>query len=358
MYSNSNLTSNAIGGNMQNHQRFHEIPQDSSSTHPNDVHYSGGLFARIPHEFLKDVKDPIAIAVYNHLMMYADWNSGLAHPNRERLAKSLDYKTTRPVDNAIKHLVEKGWIKTFPRWKKFDEETGRVYISYDPQGGFAQTSNGYVVYDKKQGVETSAKDLRGGSPTEAEGEACGTPPQVPGGHTNKNHLNKNHLTNKDMLISEEKSVTPSNSTEVSEPGKETTQASEKKTPGEKYPTEFLEWYAIYPRKKAKGDALKAYRQALKEIDHDALVEKTRKYARYVEQTQTEAKFVPYPATWLRASQWDDELETPEAPRMNPGGQPGGRKPSALDIVRGMIAQDSQGQTTWNESNNGQRELNW
>ena len=161
-----------------------------------------------------------------------------------------------------------------------------------------------------------------------------------------------------MLIPDGKSVTPSNSTEVSQPGKETTQASEKKTPADKYPTEFLEWYAIYPRKKAKGDALKAYKQALKEIGHDELVEKTRKFARYVEQTQEPAKFVPYPATWLRASQWDDELETPEAPRMTPGGQPSGRKPSALDIVRGMIAQDSQEQTTWNESNNGQRELNW
>ena len=186
---------------------------------------------------------------------------------------------------------------------------------------------------------------------------------IPGIGTHKNNNSKK--TNdqedqykKDMLIPDGKSVTPSNSTEVSEPGKDTTQASEKKTPADKYPKEFLEWYAIYPRKKAKGDALKAYRQALKEIDHDALVEKTRKFARYVEQTQEPAKYVPYPATWLRASQWDDELETPEAPRMNPGGQPGGRKPSALDIVRGMIAQDSQGQTTWNESNNGQRELNW
>ena len=342
MYPNSNLPSSAIGGAMDTQHQG--TPQDSSSPHPNDVHYSGGLFARIPHEFLKDVKDPIAIAVYNHLMMYADWNSGLAHPNRERLAKALDYKTTRPVDNAIKHLVEKGWIKTFPRWKKFDEETGRVYISYDPQGGFAQTSNGYVVYDKKQGVEISAKDLRGGSPTEAEGEACGTPPQVPGGHTNKNHLNKNHLTNKDMLISEEKSVTPSNSTEVSEPGKETTQASEKKTPGEKYPKEFLEWYNIYPRKKAKGDALKAYKQALKEIDHDALVEKTRKFARYVEQSQTPAQYVPYPATWLRASQWDDELETPEALNQ-PGTGPGGsgarsaRDKSAEQLLREQWARE-------------------
>ena len=79
----------------------------------NDVHFTGQLFARIPHAFLKDVKDPVAVAVYNHLMVYADWNSGLAHPKRETLARSLGYKTTRAVDNAIKHLVEENIGITF-----------------------------------------------------------------------------------------------------------------------------------------------------------------------------------------------------------------------------------------------------
>lgn len=320
MYSNSNLPPSAIGGAMNIQQ-----PEQH-----NDVHFTGQLFARIPHAFLKDVKDPVAVAVYNHLMVYADWNSGLAHPKRETLARSLGYKTTRAVDNAIKHLVEKGWVKTFPRWIKSDPDTEKTTLVYENGERCKQTSNGYVVYDQKQPWAQQDNSEKRGVNLSTPGGYHSPPQGCTTVHTNKNHLNKNQLTNKDMLIPDGKSVSASNPTEVSEPGKETTQASEKKTPAEKYPTEFLEWYAIYPRKKAKGDALKAYRQALKEIDHDALVEKTRKFARYVEQTQTPAQYVPYPATWLRASQWDDELEPPEALR-HPGTAPGGSgTPSARD----------------------------
>jgi hypothetical protein len=133
------------------------------------------------------------------------------------------------------------------------------------------------------------------------------------GHTNKNHLNKNHLTNKKhMLISSETSESVSKKSDDAQPEKTTGDSSSKKKPAEKYPAEFLEWYGIYPRKKAKGDALKAYRAAVKEIDHSELMEKTRKYVRYVEQSEPAMRFVPYPATWLRAARWDDELEPPEA----------------------------------------------
>lgn len=334
MYPTNNSTSSAIGGAMNIQQPEHH----------NDVHFTGQLFARIPHAFLKDVKDPVAIAVYNHLMVYADWNSGLAHPKRDTLARSLGYKTTRAVDNAIKHLVEKGWVKTFPRWIKTDPDTEATTLVYEHGERCKQTSNGYIVYDQKQPwAHQDDPENRGVRPATPGGHH--SPPQgCTTGHTNKNHLNKNQLTNKDMLISDEKSVTPSNSTEVSEPGKETTQASEKKTPAEKYPKDFLEWYNLYPRKKAKGEALKAYRQALKEIDHDELVEKTRKFVRYVEQSQTPSKYVPYPATWLRASQWDDELEPPAAqnqPGTGPGGSgaPSPRDKSAEQLLREQWARE-------------------
>ena len=324
---------------------IYEMPQNARSAHVNDVHFSGGLFARIPHEFLKDVKDPVAIAVYNHLMMYADWNSGLAHPSRERLSKALDYKTTRPVDNAIKLLSAKGWIKTFPRWSKFDEETGRRFISYEPKDGFSQTANGYMVYDKKQQADGKSDVDTGGLPTNQQGGDVGTPPPSTGVDTNKNHLNKNHITTKKhMLISGEKSEHVSHPEESQEPKKQESPPSQKKTQAEKYPQDFLDWYAIYPRKKAKGDALKAYKQALKEIDHDELVEKTRKYARYVEQSQTQQRYVPYPASWLRAAQWDDEQEPPEEiNRTQAGygapGAPSPRDKSAEQLMREQWARE-------------------
>src|SRR5699024_1324312 len=168
--------------------------------HHNDVHFTGQLFARIPHAFLKDVKDPVAVAVYNHLMVYADWNSGLAHPKRETLARALGYKTTRAVDNAIKHLVEKGWVKTFPRWIKTDPDTEETTLVYENGERCKQTSNGYIVYDQKQQWAQQDNTEKRGAHQYTPGVDGSNPLGCTTVHTNKNHLNKNHLTNKDMRI--------------------------------------------------------------------------------------------------------------------------------------------------------------
>lgn len=165
------------------------------------------------------------------------------------------------------------------------------------------------------------------------------------------------LKDKHMLISGEKSDNASLPLDgIDAPGNDTP-SSQKKTGAEKYPADFLEWYAMYPRKKAKGDALKAYRAARKEIGHPELMEKTRKFVRYVEQSQQEQKFIPYPATWLRASRWEDELEQ-ETPRTAPGSYADGRKASALGIVSEMIAKDVYGQNTTTPRTAGYTELDW
>ena len=255
----------------------------------------------------------------------------------------------------IKYLEKIGLIKVVPRFvpAKWDKDPKKIVHKRDTEHPY-QIANLYLIrfhLPKENELDTPIKnDPPVKTPTKNDpplrgkndpplGIKIGTQTYIP------NNINTRDIeTSKDMLIPGGKSVTPSNSTEVSEPGKDTTQASEKKTPAEKYPKEFLEWYNIYPRKKAKGDALKAYRQALKEIDHDELVEKTRKYARYVEQTQEPAKYVPYPATWLRASQWDDELEPPEAlnqPGTGPGGSgtPSARDKSAEQLLREQWARE-------------------
>ena len=136
------------------------------------------------------------------------------------------------------------------------------------------------------------------------------------------------------------------------------QPSEPKKPANNYPPEFEQWYKIYPRKKAKGDALKAFKAARKNVGQDELVEKTAKFARYVEQAQMEARFVPYPATWLRAAQWEDELEAPQTPNSGAGVNAGGRKEGAMGIARRMIFEQGYGQNTAGQANANHRELNW
>lgn len=88
---------------------------------------------------------------------------------------------------------------------------------------------------------------------------------------------------------------------------------------ESEPSRFPDWWAIWGKKKAKGDAAKAYKAAVpKKISHDDLMTKTRAYWDHVKASGTDLQYVPYPATWLRAEQWDDDL--------TPNTQSGGRPP--------------------------------
>lgn len=81
---------------------------------------------------------------------------------------------------------------------------------------------------------------------------------------------------------------------------------------------FDDWWAIWGKKKAKGDAAKAYKAAVpKKISHDDLMTKTRAYWDHVKASGTDLQYVPYPATWLRAEQWDDDLGPSQAPRLDP-----------------------------------------
>lgn len=69
-------------------------------------------------------------------------------------------------------------------------------------------------------------------------------------------------------------------------------------------TDFDEFWQAYPRKIAKGDARKAWVQTEKiRPPLDAVLNA-------IEQQKAawdNPKFIPYPATWLRAERWDDEV---------------------------------------------------
>lgn len=70
-------------------------------------------------------------------------------------------------------------------------------------------------------------------------------------------------------------------------------------------TTFEDWYQIYPRKKARGDAVKAWAQMLK-LGHspdDIMAGLKRNLA---DLQRRDPQFIPYPATWLRAESFFDE----------------------------------------------------
>ena len=68
--------------------------------------------------------------------------------------------------------------------------------------------------------------------------------------------------------------------------------------------EFAEWYAEYPRKRSKGQAMKAYKAARKKADAETLLAGLR--AQLPDLTKRPADKIPYPATWLNGECWADQ----------------------------------------------------
>lgn len=76
------------------------------------------------------------------------------------------------------------------------------------------------------------------------------------------------------------------------------------------PPGFDSFWKAYPRKRAKLDAQKAWKQTAKVrpelgivLNAIAAQKGSRGWLKH------NGDFIPYPATWLRAGQWDDEVET-------------------------------------------------
>lgn len=78
---------------------------------------------------------------------------------------------------------------------------------------------------------------------------------------------------------------------------------------------FQDFYGAYPRKKARGDAEKAFGQALKKghTVEDIMNGLARNLA---DLSRRDPQFIPYPASWLRAESYWDEPD----PVMNRNGK--------------------------------------
>lgn len=83
---------------------------------------------------------------------------------------------------------------------------------------------------------------------------------------------------------------------------------------------FEQFWKLYPKKCAKGDARKAWSQMAKVRPPLAQLLKAVVTARSCEQWRRNGgEFIPYPATWLRGERWEDvhEVELDQASDAKP-----------------------------------------
>ena len=67
---------------------------------------------------------------------------------------------------------------------------------------------------------------------------------------------------------------------------------------------FDRWWAIYPRRQSKGDALRAWTQVDGEEQAELIIKATKAYP-----FTDEKQYIKLPATWLRSWCFLDEFDT-------------------------------------------------
>lgn len=70
---------------------------------------------------------------------------------------------------------------------------------------------------------------------------------------------------------------------------------------------FDTFWREYPKKKSKGTAQKAFVKALNRTTFDTIMTALRALKGSYEWTKNGGQYVPYPATWLNADGWNDEV---------------------------------------------------
>lgn len=85
----------------------------------------------------------------------------------------------------------------------------------------------------------------------------------------------------------------------------------RKAPKSDRDAEFEVFWNAYPRKKNKETAKKAFEKAIKKTDLETILRGIEAQKKSRQWQEADGQFVPYPATWLNAGAWDDEVTEEE-----------------------------------------------
>jgi hypothetical protein len=118
--------------------------------------------------------------------------------------------------------------------------------------------------------------------------------------------NKELRTNKDIYtpVDEREDEPPAEPNEPIEPPK----PSPKKTREEIYEEAFEMFYNLYPRKRDRKPAFKAFLAAVKKHDIQTIIDGVKAYAKECEVKKTPKDKIKYPATFLNGESWTNEFD--------------------------------------------------
>lgn len=229
-------------------------------------------FSIIPARAVYDSRlSPHALKVLCALGVHSD-KSGWCYPSLKKIGALIGC-SRQTVSGHISILVRLGYIES--RIQKRDD------------GG--QSSNLYRILMDVGDPET-ASDLTGGDGLEPTG---GAGPEPTGGDGQLFDTITSHTNDP---INDPYRNTPLSGDSADPPS-----ARKKHAPANQ---EFEAFWQAYPRRIAKGAAIKAFGSALKVATFSEIMDGVRRYA----QTGPVPKYTPHPATWLNQQRWADEIK--------------------------------------------------
>ena len=83
--------------------------------------------------------------------------------------------------------------------------------------------------------------------------------------------------------------------------------------GESEAVRFEEFWNLYPKKKSKPDALRAWKRHKLDSAFDAIITGLNTYKASSDWLKNGGQFIPYPATFLNQRRWEDEIATTQGP---------------------------------------------
>ena len=205
-------------------------------------------FSIIPEWILDAKVSDRAIRVYSILARYADNETLQAFPSRETLAKRA-HCHWRSIDRAIEELIKLGAVSKAHR-KNNESYQSNVYTLRR------------VLPQLSPGTDTAGRGV-------LTGESVGT--DRAGNLTRTTELEPSELE-------------PQN--DINE--------------------QFNEFWAVYPRKKGKGQARRAFEKALEKTDLETILAGVAAYV--ANEDLDDPQFIAHPSTWLNGERWEDEYE--------------------------------------------------
>lgn len=191
-------------------------------------------------------------------------------------------------------------------------DTGYLVVAQqrDQGGRFAETS-----YDLCDPFASAAP--RADSPCTEN--PCTENPYTENPHTKKN-ISKKNISREEHLEDLSSPAPPASRTldEVQAPTELDPSTPARSTaPAKALDAEFPKFWAAYPRKAAKGSALRAYRAARRKVSLDTLIDALDTYQKSKPDWQDYA----YPASWLNAERWEDQWPSAAARNTPPESRP-------------------------------------